>query len=84
MDIATALDLGRDALLTALIISGPILAAGILVGLIISLLQTVTQLHDQTLNIVPKIVAMIAAAIFFVPWLAHRVIAYTQVLLVES
>ncbi len=84
MDISTALDLGRDALLTALIISGPILAAGIVVGMVISLLQTVTQLHDQTLNIVPKIVAMIAATIFFVPWLAHRVIAYTQVLLGEG
>jgi flagellar biosynthesis protein FliQ len=81
MDMSAALDLGREALLTALIVSGPILAAGLLVGLIISLVQTVTQLHDQTLSIVPKIVAMLAAAVFFVPWLANRIIEYTQQLL---
>ncbi len=81
MDLTAALDLGREALLAVLIISGPVLAAGLLVGLVISVLQTVTQLHDQTLSIVPKIVAMVAAAMFFIPWLAHRVIEYTQGLL---
>ncbi len=78
MDLPQALDLGRDALLTALIISGPVLIVGLLVGLIISLVQTVTQIQDQTLNIVPKIVAMVAAAIFFVPWLTQRLLEYTQ------
>jgi flagellar biosynthetic protein FliQ len=78
MELPVALDLGREALLAALIISGPILAAGLVVGVIISLLQTLTQLQDQTVSIVPKIVAMLAAAGFFVPWLATRMIEYTQ------
>jgi flagellar biosynthetic protein FliQ len=78
MELSQALDLGREALLTALIISGPVLIVGLLVGLIISIVQTVTQIQDQTLNIVPKIVAMVAAAIFFIPWLAQRVLEYTQ------
>jgi flagellar biosynthetic protein FliQ len=78
MDLPTALDMGRDALLTALVISSPILGAGIVVGLTISLVQTVTQLQDQTFAIVPKIVAMFAAALFFVPWLANRLLEYTQ------
>jgi len=78
MELSQALDLGREALLTALIISGPVLITGLLVGLIISIVQTVTQIQDQTLNIVPKIVAMVAAAIFFIPWLAQRVLEYTQ------
>lgn len=78
MDLTSAMDLGREALLTALIISGPVLGIGVLVGLIIGLVQTVTQIQDQTLSIVPKIVAMVAAAMFFVPWLAKRAVEYTQ------
>ena len=78
MDLSAALDLSREALLAALIISGPILAAGLVVGVAISLLQTLTQLQDQTVSIVPKIVAMLIAAAFFVPWLANRMIEFTQ------
>ena len=78
MELPVALDLGREALLTTLVIAGPILGTGILVGLIISLLQTLTQLQDQTFSIVPKIVAMFGAAIFFVPWLANRLLEYAQ------
>jgi len=80
MELPVALDLGREALLTTLVIAGPILGTGILVGLIISLLQTLTQLQDQTFSIVPKIVAMFGAAIFFVPWLANRLVEYAQMM----
>lgn len=78
MELAEALDLTREALLKALIIAGPVLLTGIVVGLIISLIQTLTQLQDQTLAIVPKIVAMAAAAVVFVPWVATRLLEYTQ------
>jgi flagellar biosynthesis protein FliQ len=81
MEMAEALDLGRQALMISMIIAGPILVIGVIVGVAISLLQTVTQLHDQTLSIVPKIVAMLAAAVFFIPWLAARVLEYTQEML---
>ena len=73
MELPVALDLGREALLTALVIAGPILGIGILVGLVVSLLQTLTQVQDQTFSIVPKIVA-----IFFVPWIAGRLVQYAQ------
>ena len=78
MDVPAALDIGREALLTTLVIAGPILGIGILVGLVVALLQTLTQIQDQTFSIVPKIVAMFGAAIFFVPWLANRLIEYAQ------
>ncbi len=78
MDMTAALDIGRETLLTTLTIAGPVLAVGLVVGLGISLVQTVTQIQDQTLSIVPKIVAMIGAAIFFIPWLAQRLVEYTQ------
>lgn len=78
MDASLALDLGRQALLTALLISAPVLGIGVVVGLLISLIQTVTQIQDQTLSIVPKIVAMVGAAVLFIPWLAQRVLEYSQ------
>ena len=81
LDLPMALDWGREALLVTLLISAPILGAGLLVGLLISLLQTLTQLQDQTINLVPKIVAMLAAAVFFVPWLGQRIIEYTRMML---
>jgi flagellar biosynthetic protein FliQ len=78
MEVGQALDLSREALVMTLIIAGPVLGVGIVVGLLISIVQTVTQIQDQTLSIVPKIVAMVAAAVFFVPWLAQRVLNYSQ------
>lgn len=71
------LSLVRDALLITLKIAGPILAAGVLVGLLISILQSVTSIHDQSLTFVPKILAMIALAILLLPWIARRLVEYT-------
>lgn len=78
LDVTSAMDLGREAMLTALLIAAPVLAAGIIVGLVVSVFQTITQLQDQTLSIVPKIVAMMGAAVFFIPWLAERLLEYSQ------
>lgn len=80
MDMTLALDLGRQALVTALLISAPVLGVGVVVGLIISLIQTVTQIQDQTLSIVPKIVAMVGAAVFFVPWVTQQLLEYSRML----
>lgn len=78
MEVSLALDLGREALLTTLKVALPVLGTGVVVGLSIALLQTLTQLQDQTLSLVPKIVAMVTAAVIFLPWLATRLIDYTQ------
>jgi flagellar biosynthetic protein FliQ len=71
------LTLVRDALMITLKIAGPILAAGVLVGLVISVLQSVTSIHDQSLTFVPKILAMVALAVLLLPWIARRLIEYT-------
>ena len=60
MDLGSALDIGRNAFYMALSTSAPILLIGLLVGLSISILQSVTQLQEQTLTFVPKISAMVA------------------------
>ncbi len=67
-----AVDIARQALMQALIIAVPILGAGLVVGLIISLFQAVTQIQEQTLTFVPKIVVMILVAIVLLGWIAVR------------
>lgn len=74
----TVLDIVRDALLITLKISMPILLAGVVVGLVISIFQSVTQIQDQALTFVPKIVVMILAAIVLIPWIVERLVQFTQ------
>ena len=76
------IDLVRTALLFVLKISGPILAAGVVVGLLISIAQSVTQIQDQALSFVPKIIAMIFVAALLIPWIVQRVVEYSQALFV--
>ena len=66
----------REALLQALILATPILGAGLLVGLVISLFQAVTQIQEQTLTFVPKIVVMILVAVILLSWLSIQMIDF--------
>ena len=78
MDLGAALDMGRQAFFMALSTSAPILLIGMMVGLSISVVQSVTQLQEQTLTFVPKIAAMVVAASYFIPWIANRMLDYAQ------
>jgi len=71
-----ATDLIRNTLVLALIVSTPMLAIGLVVGIIVSLFQAVTQIQEQTLTFVPKIVAMVAAVILLFPWMGHYLVDY--------
>jgi len=77
-DLSLAVDLGREALLVAIKISFPILLAGLLVGLVISVLQAATQVQDQTLSFVPKMFAIVAMIFILMPWLITVLVEYTQ------
>ena len=79
LDQAT-LELVREALIITLKIAAPILLAGIVVGLIISLLQSVTQIQDQTLAFVPKILVMVIALVVLLPWITMRLLDYSATL----
>jgi flagellar biosynthesis protein FliQ len=72
----TAVYLARETLIITLKIAAPILAAGVLVGLVVSLFQSVTSIQDQTLTFVPKIVVMIGVAAFLLPWITLRLVEY--------
>lgn len=72
----STIELVRQALIIVLKIAAPILLAGIVVGLGISLLQSVTSIQDQTLSFVPKIIVMVVAAAVLIPWIAQRLVEY--------
>lgn len=84
MSFGEGLDLAREAMLMALVVSAPVMVVGMLVGLIVSLFQSMTQLQEQTLSFVPKIVAMIGVCLMLAPWLAHRLLEYASALLGET
>ena len=78
MNGAEILDIGREALwLTVLIASGPMLI-GLAVGLVVSLLQTLTQIQEQTLVFVPKIIAIFLAILLFLPIMGGLLGQFTQ------
>ena len=68
----TTLDLVRNALIITMKVMFPILAAGIVVGLIIAIFQSVTSIQEQTLALIPKIFVMVAVAVALLPWIVIR------------
>lgn len=68
----------REALMTTMILSAPILGVGMVVGLIISIFQTTTSIQEQTLTFVPKIVAIFLVFIFLAAWMIHTLVNYTR------
>jgi len=72
------LDIVRSAIMLTLKISGPVLIAGLIIGLIISIFQSITSIQDQALNFVPKIIVMLLVASAMLPWLVARIVAFTQ------
>jgi flagellar biosynthesis protein FliQ len=81
MDLDQATGLVQHALILALMVSAPMLIIGLVVGVLVSLFQAVTQIQEQTLTFIPKITAMVAAAILLMPWISQRLLAYTSALL---
>lgn len=63
------ISLGREALLTVLLVAGPLLLSGLVIGLLVSILQATTQIQEATLSFVPKIVTVLLAALIFGPWM---------------
>lgn len=74
-----AVDLCREALISAILVGSPILVVGMLVGLLIGLLQALTQVQDQTVSFVPKIFAMGLVMIACLPWVVQRMVDLTRV-----
>jgi flagellar biosynthetic protein FliQ len=63
--------IGREALMLTVMISGPLLLFALVIGLIISIFQAVTQIQEMTLTFVPKILAVALALLIFLPWMIN-------------
>ena len=77
MDPQDAIELGREAIWMAFLVGSPILVAGMLIGLSIGLFQALTQIQEQTVVFVPKIVGMILVLSLALPWLINEMLRYS-------
>ena len=80
MSPESALDIFRQALTTALLVASPMLGVGLVVGLLISILQAVTQVHEMTLTFIPKMIGVVIALIVTLPWMLRLMLGYTTTL----
>jgi len=76
----TIIHLAQEALTVALLVAAPMLGSAMLVGIIVSILQATTQIQEQTLTFVPKIIAVMVAILFLGPWMLRTVTVFTQTL----
>ena len=83
MEPQDAVDLGRQAAMITLLISSPVLLAGMVVGLVIGLVQALTQIQEQTVAFVPKIIAMVLALSITLPWLIDKMVEYSRALIMN-
>jgi flagellar biosynthetic protein FliQ len=74
---------GKEAVWITLLVAGPMLFFGLLVGLIISIFQAVTQVHEMTLTFIPKILAVMGALVFFAPWMMSLMLNFTERLFIN-
>jgi len=73
--------LGREVFFTAIIIAAPMLVAGLIVGVTISVIQTATSIQEQTLTFIPKIVAVVVSLILFFPWMMNTILSFATELI---
>src|SRR6185312_1475559 len=72
MDISQAVDWSRQALWMALLLGGPLLITAFLVGLVVNVGQTLTQLHEPVVGLIPRLAAVTLVLLLIVPWLVAR------------
>jgi flagellar biosynthetic protein FliQ len=78
MNEVTVVEIGREALMVILKTSGPIMIAGMLVGLVIALFQALTTIQEMTLTFVPKIIVIFSAVIVLLPFMMTTVIDFAK------
>jgi flagellar biosynthetic protein FliQ len=78
MNAQMVLTMGQEALLMLLMVSAPVLGVVLLVGLVISLFQAVTQINEATLAFVPKLVAAVAVFAMAGPWMLNMLVEYIR------
>ncbi|MEX0912885.1 MAG: flagellar biosynthesis protein FliQ [Gemmatimonadota bacterium] len=77
MSHAIVVDLARNAVMLSLFLAGPLLVVALAVGVVVSVIQAVTQIQEQTLSFVPKLFAVAATFLVALPWMLQLAIKYT-------
>ena len=78
MNEEAILELGRQAMITAMTVAAPILIVGAAVGLLVGMFQALTQIQDHTLSFVPKIMAMILVLTICLPWFLDQMVEFSR------
>ena len=71
-------DITHQAIKVALMVSAPMLIGALVMGILVSLFQAVTQINEQTLSFIPKILVIVAALVFFAPWMSDTLTTFTK------
>jgi flagellar biosynthetic protein FliQ len=71
-------DITHQAIKVALMVSAPMLLGALIMGILVSLFQAVTQINEQTLSFIPKILVIVAALVFFAPWMSDTLTTFTK------
>lgn len=79
----TVVEIGQQALLVTVLLAAPLLIAALVTGLAVGLFQAATQINEQTLSFIPKLVAMVVVLAVSAPWLLDTIVAFTRTLIVE-
>jgi flagellar biosynthetic protein FliQ len=78
MDESVLLEVGRDAVIVTLKLGAPLMVIALLIGLIISLFQALTQIQEVTLTFVPKIIVVFVAMLLLAPFMLHTLTDFTE------
>ncbi len=78
MDPQDAVELAREAMMVTVLIASPVLVAGMVIGLVVGLLQALTQIQEQTVAFVPKLLVMVLVLSLTAPWLINQMVQYSQ------
>ncbi|MRG85386.1 flagellar biosynthesis protein FliQ [Salinibacillus xinjiangensis] len=78
MNSEFVISLAERAVYTILIVTGPLLILALVVGLVVSIFQATTQIQEQTLAFIPKIVAVFVGLVFFGPWMLVQIVEFTS------
>jgi flagellar biosynthesis protein FliQ len=80
MNQDTVINLATQGMTLALKVAGPLLLAGLVIGLLVSIFQSVTQIQEQSLTFIPKIIGVAAIMVLLGPWMLGQLISYAQTL----
>jgi flagellar biosynthetic protein FliQ len=71
------ISLGRDAIWTTVLLASPLLISALVVGLVVSIIQAVTQINESTLTFIPKMLTIVVVMIILAPWMTQMITSYT-------